>query len=121
MSLPPTHTIDFVGGDALKFAFQIQDKDLDNPEAPPVPRDLTGWTAQAQVRQTATSPEVLAEFAFQPLGVDGIVRMKLTGIQTRAFITPKNVVSDVQLTDPAGDPETVLTLNINAAQDVTRE
>jgi hypothetical protein len=121
MALPPTHTIDFTGGDALKFAFQIKDKDLDDPEAPPVPRDLTGWTSLAQVRQTATSDEILATWAILPLDATGIVHMKLTGDLTQPLIPLKTVVSDVQLTDPSGDPETVLRITLNVAQDISRE
>lgn len=121
MGLPPTHTIAFTGGDTLKFAFQIKDKDLDFPEIPPVPRDLTGWTALAQVRQTAASTEVLATWAIEPLDETGIVRMKLSDEQTQPLIVPKTAISDVQLTDPDGNVETVLRIALEIAQDVTRE
>ena len=120
MALPPTYTIEFTGGDALKFAFQIKDKDLDFPDNPPVPRDLTGWTSLAQVRQTATDNAVLATWTIDPLDNTGIVHMKIAGTITQTFIPLKSVVSDVQLTDPNGDPETVLRLTINVAQDISR-
>lgn len=120
MGIPPTHTIDITAGDALKFAFQIQDKDLDFPELAPVPRDLTGWTASAQVRLTPTSSEVLTTWAIDPLDETGIVRMKLTGAQTQPWAVYPSVISDVELVDPAGDPETILRISITAAQDITR-
>lgn len=123
MALPPSHTLVFVAGDALKFQFQIADRDVDDLEAPPVPRDLTGWTAFAQVRKTAPAATVEAEWeiANAPLGSDGLVKLYLSGPDTQPFAAIQNLVSDVQLTDPAGDPETVLTLVIQAAQDVSRE
>lgn len=119
--IPPSHTLVFVGGDALKFKFQIMDRDLDLPADPPVARNLTGWTALSQVRKTATSATVEAEWEIDTLGSDGIVRMYLSGPVTQPWTAIKTLVSDVQLTDPAGDPETVLTINLQVAQDVSRE
>lgn len=120
--LPPSHTISFVAGDTLKFKFQITDRDLDDPEAPPVPRDLTGCTVLAQVRLTATTTEVLATWDVinEPLGSDGVVELKIEETETQNWSVPKTMVSDVQITDTNDDVETVLTLVINAAQDVTR-
>jgi hypothetical protein len=119
--IPPTHTLVFVGGDALKFKFQLLYKDLDTPEVPPVPRDLTGWSAFSQVRKTATSTDVEAEWEIDPLGSDGMINMYLSGPMTQPWTAIKTLVSDVQLTDPSGDPETVLTINLQVAQDVSRE
>ena len=119
--LPPSHTIEFVAGDALKFNFQVADRDPANPTLPPVPRDLTGWESLSQVRKTATSDDIEATWVIQPLTSDGMVRMYLSGPTTQHFSALKELVSDVQLTDTNGDPETVLTLVILAAQDVTRE
>lgn len=121
MPLPPTHPISFTAGDVLKFAFQVMDKDLDNPGDPAEVRDLTGWEAASQVRQTPSSPDVIAEWAIEPLGTDGYIRMKILGSTTQDWAVIKTLVSDIQLTDPAGDPETILRLDISAAQDVTRE
>lgn len=120
--IPPTHTITFVGGDAVKFKFQVTDKDLDQPQQPAIPRDLTGWSALSQIRKVPTSDVIEATWDIEhPLGADGTVKMKLTGEQTQPFAAIKTLISDVQLTDPAGDPETVLTINLTVAQDVTRE
>jgi len=120
--IPPTHTIEFVAGDALKFKFQIADKDLANPLLPPTARNLTGWEALSQVRKTPTSETIEATWTIVgTLGTDGMVNMYLSGPETQPFAALKELVSDVQLTDTAGDPETVLTLVIQAAQDVTRE
>lgn len=118
--IPPVHTILFVAGDALKFKFQVTDKDPLNPSLPPTPRNLTGWNALSHVRKTPTSESIEAVWTIAPLNNDGIVNMYLSGPETQQFAS-QNLVSDVQLTDPAGDPETVLTLHIQAAQDVTRE
>lgn len=119
--IPPTHTISMLAGDTLKFAFQIKEYDLDVPEDPAAPKDLTGWTALAQVRQTPTSAEVITTWEIDPLDESGIVRMKLSSAQTQSFATLKEVVSDVQLTDPDGEQETFLKIVIHASQDVTRE
>lgn len=120
--LPPTHTIEFVAGDVLKFRFQVTDKDMDDPDAVPVPRDLTGYTVLSQVRQTATSADILATWELVgTLGDDGIISMRIDGPDTQTWSAIKTMVSDIQVTDTAGDPETVLSLVINAAQDVTRE
>jgi hypothetical protein len=119
--IPPSHKIVFVAGDAVHFKFQVTDKDLDQPEVPPAPRNLTGWTAWSQVRKTATSTEVETEWVIDPLASDGIVKMYLSGDTTQPWAAIKALVSDVQLTDPAGDPETVLTINLEVAQDITHE
>lgn len=121
MSLPPHDSIEFVGGDTLRYVFRISDKDLDHPEIPPVPRDLTGWTAFSQVRVTPTSATALAEWDIEPLDDTGYVRMKLTPEQTRLFVAPKVVVSDVEFTDLDGNLETLLVLDISAAQDISRD
>lgn len=119
--IPPSHTIEFVAGDALKFKFQVTDKDMTNPTLPPVARDLTGWSALSQIRRTPTSDTVEATWTIAELSTDGIVSMYLPGPDTQSFAAIKTLVSDVQLTDTNGDPETVLTLVIQAAQDVSRE
>lgn len=119
--IPPVHTLVFVGGDAVHFRFQVQDLDADNPENPPVTRDLTGYTARAQVRQSATSETIVATWTITtPLGSDGIVRMYLSGEETQPMAAIKQLVSDVELTDPNGDPETMLSLVLQVSQDVTR-
>lgn len=118
--VPPTHTISMLAGDTLNFAFQIKEYDLDIPEDPPTAKDLTGWTALAQIRISPTSSEVITTWAIDPLDDSGIVRMKLTSEQTQSFAALKEVVSDVQLTDPVGDEETYLKIVIHASQDVTR-
>ena len=120
--IPPSHTLIFVGGDAVKFKMQVNDRDLTDPESVAVPRDLTGWTALAQVRTSATSETVEAtwDITNEPLGSDGIIEMYLPGETTQPWTAIKTLISDVQLTDPAGDEETVLTINLQVAQDVTR-
>ena len=120
--IPPTHSLTFVAGDAVKFKFQITDKDLDYPNNPPVPRNLTGWTADSQIRKSSTSDMIEASWVItEPLGANGVVEMYLSGPTTQPWAAIKSLVSDVQLTDPNGDPETVLTLNLQSAQDITRE
>ena len=122
MANPPTHTIAFTGGDTVKFSFQIKDSDPANPLNPPIPRNLTGWTAEAQVRQTPTAEEILGTWTIvQPLDASGIVHMKIPGTVTQPWTSIKSLISDVQLTDPAGDPVTILRIELLVAQDVTRD
>lgn len=118
--IPPTHTVAFVAGDALRFKFQVTDKNLDDPTAPAVVRDLTGWTARSQVRKTSVSDVIEATWTIETLGSDGYVRMYLSGPETQPFAAIKQLISDVEITDPNGDPETVLTIMLQASQDVTR-
>lgn len=120
--IPPIYTIVFVGGDAVKFKFQVTDKDLDYPDNPPVPRNLSGWTAESQVRKSATSEVIEATWEItEPLDSSGVVEMYLSGPTTQPWTAIKSLVSDVQLTDPNGDPETVLTLSLQISQDITRD
>lgn len=119
--LPPSYTLAFVAGDAVTFKFQITDKDLDDPDSAAVSRDLTGWTARSQIRQSASSQEVLATWTIVSLGADGVVTMHLSGDDTEPLAAIKTMVSDVELTDPDGDPQTVLTIDIQVSQDVTRD
>lgn len=122
MAILPIHSITFTGGDVVKFSMQVKDKSAANPTVRVI-RDLTGWTATSQVRQTPTSEEVLATWTItnEPLGTDGTIHMKLLGTETQAWSALKNVISDVQLTDPAGDPTTILRIELTVNQDVTRE
>jgi|SRR3954463_3012666 hypothetical protein len=120
--IPPTYSIVFVAGDAVKFKFQVTDKDLDYPDNPPIPRNLSGWTAESQIRKSSTADTVEASWVItEPLGADGVVQMYLSGPTTQPWAAIKSLVSDVQLTDPAGDPETVLTLSMQISQDITRD
>lgn len=119
---PPTLNYTFTGGDTLKIPIRIEDKDLDNPELPPVVRDLTGWTALAQVRKTSTAAEPLTSFEVtnEPLGPDGEIRLRLSPAQTATLMAEKTCVSDLQLTDPDGEVDTVLIINLNLSQDTSR-
>jgi len=117
--IPPTHSLAFVGGDSVNFSFQLMYKDLDNPQNPPTPRNLTGYTAEAQIRTSPTSATIEDLWEIGTLGSDGIVSMHLTGAQTQPWTAVKSLISDVQLTDTAGDVETVLTITLQVSQDVT--
>ena len=119
--IPPTYPLKFVAGDTVNFKFQILDDDLDTPLVPPAPRDLTGWSALSQVRKTSDSTVVEAEWTIAALGNDGYIDMELSSLQTQPWGTVKSLVSDVQLTDPSGEIETILKLKLQVSQDVSRE
>lgn len=117
--LPPSYDLPFVAGDTVRFKFQVTDRA--DPEDPPVPRDLTGWEVESHVRTTPPAETIEAEWEIDFSGTEGIIQMYLSPETTQPWAAIKTLASDVQLTDPAGDVETILKIKLKAAQDVTRE
>jgi hypothetical protein len=78
--------------------------------------DLTGYTAQAQIRAGTNDPDIAASFACSIAG--NIVTMVLTHVQTAA-LTRTAYVWDVQLTDPNGWITTLLAGPVEVVFDVT--
>lgn len=117
----PSVTLTVRAGDVLKYRFQVRDQNPENPELPPVPRDLTGWTVLSQLRTLASSDAVVATWDIAPLDATGVVAMRVDGSVTQSWAALKQLVSDVQLTDPSGDPTTILDIVVLASQDVSRE
>lgn len=85
--------------------------------------DLTGYTAEADIRRNAADPAESAVFSVAILDQTvpanlGKIVMSLTPVQTRAL--NGKYVYDLQLTPAAGTPLTYLKGTITIEPDVTR-
>lgn len=87
-------------------------------------RDLTGWTALSQIRESLDSTIVAAEFTVtfsdqvNPDTVGGVL-LKLTPVQTASLTIIKGVW-DCQFTDLAGDVWTYVAGAVTVEKDVSR-
>jgi hypothetical protein len=83
--------------------------------------DLTGYTAQAQIRTAVADqqPAVTAEFTTAVV-LPNQVSISLTHAQTVQF-TGQNYRWDMQLTSAAGEIVTILAGKVMVTQEVTRE
>lgn len=124
--------LEWIVGDALRFWLTIEDPDPDwvdpDPEADPpnepdmIPRDLTGWTVAAQIRKsTKLADPVLAVFEFNTLDETGEIAAYLTPEESTKLDGVRAGRWDLQLTDPSGDPETIMYGPAAPAGQVTRD
>lgn len=111
-----TYNISFTAGDTLEFDVLL--KNADNSS-----KDLTGYTAKAQVRVAADSPDVLADFnVVGVLGPSGAIRLRMESTETAIFRTTPSGVWDLEITKTADNTKlTVLGGSIKGKLDVTRE
>lgn len=121
---PQKVTLIFVAGDALRFRLRIVDPDPDSvdPDNPDmIPRNLTGWSVAAQIRKdTKKASPLLAEFVFNDLDDSGVILPYLTHEESEKLRDIAAAKWDFQLTDPDGDPLTIMAGPAKAAGDVTR-
>ena len=114
----------WVAGDALRFWLTIVDPDPESPDPENpvmVPRNLTGWTVAAQIRKNnKPATELLAEFDFAVLGEDGVIAAYLPPDESEKLRGTSSAVWDFQLTDPEGDPLTIIAGSAQPDGDVTR-
>ncbi len=90
-------------------------------------QDLTGWTVLCQVRETTESAVILGTYTVtlgdqgEPIAGLGAVYLKLsaatTGAITRTIAKGKY---DIQLTNPAGDPQTYCEGDVTFTKDTSR-
>lgn len=116
---PGTHDLDIYKGDSFELFFRIRETDVNGDPAGYV--NLTGRVPKAQIRASASSGTVLAEFtaalADQTTAPGGVL-LTLTPAQTAALT---NGVWDVQLTTTAtGDTKTYLRGTVTVTDEVTR-
>lgn len=122
----PIYPIHFVNGDHYpitgELPIQIVDPDPAFPDAdPPVmkARNLTGWSAIAQVRRTARKDSLLvATFTVSGLDTDGMIYLSLPPAETRKV--EREAFWDLQLTDPDGKPGTILGGPVIPQGDISR-
>jgi hypothetical protein len=121
----PTYTLAFVTGDTVKRRILIQDPDPSSPDPENpvmIPRDLTGYSARAQVRVSPSDPAPVATLDCSGLGVDGYIYLELTPAESaKCVVLPKGSYNwDLELTDPDGNVETVLGGPVKPKGDYTK-
>lgn len=124
--IPVNETLlEWIVGDALRFWLTITDPDPDSPDPENpvmIPRDLTGWTVAAQIRKsTKPTDSVLASFVFNTLDETGEIAAYLTPVESTKLDGIRAGRWDLQLTDPSGDPETIMYGPAQPAGQVTRD
>lgn len=86
-----------------------------------IPRNLTGFSASAQIRKsTKKSDPVLAEFTFNDLDTTGVIDAYLSPEESAKLDGVASAKWDYQLTDPSGDPLTIMAGPAKPAGQVTR-
>jgi hypothetical protein len=124
-------TLIFIVGDALRFSLTILDPDpawvdpdplADPPNTPDmIPRDLTGWSVAAQIRKSRKKTDpIIASFAFNVLDATGEIAAYLSPAESTKLDGLTSGRWDFQLTDPAGDPQTLLYGPAKPSGQVTR-
>lgn len=102
----------FIVGDALRFWLTITDPDPESPDPENpimVVRDLTGWTVASQIRKsTKKTDPILAAFEFNTLDSTGVIAAYLSSEESTKLEGLKSGRWDYQLTDPAGEPQTIM-------------
>lgn len=105
-------TLIFVVGDALHFSLTITDPDPDSPDPDDpimLPRNLTGWSAGAQIRKSIKLVDpILAAFEFNELDETGVIEAYLTPEQSANLEGLAAGRWDFQIIDPSGDPLTIM-------------
>lgn len=106
---PSTTDLYLYAGDDLTLTVTV----TDNADAP---IDLTGYTAEAQIRATADAPTAVD---FTATTATNVITLKLTAAETAAL--PAKGVWDVQVIETAGGAVTTLTGGkITVTAEVTR-
>lgn len=117
-------TLIFIVGDALRFTMTILDPDplSPDPENPiMIPRDLTGWNVAAQIRKSRKLADpVIAEFEFNDLDTTGVIEAYLSPIESTKLDGLSAGRWDFQLSDPSGDPITIIYGPVLPGGQVTR-
>jgi hypothetical protein len=113
VQLPDGETLlSFIVGDALRFEMTVLDPDpaSPDPENPNmIPRNLTGWTAKCQIRKTVkVADPILAEFTFNTLDPTGVIQAYLSPTESSKLEGLASGRWDFQITDPSGDPDTIM-------------
>jgi hypothetical protein len=112
---PVTLDLTLYAGDGFSMRIAFIDKTTGDPW----PIDGT-WLAQ--VRSTAASTEVIADFVIDDSDADnGNIVVSLTGDDTRACLAgAPTCFWDLQQTPPGGQPRTWYAGKVKVSQDVTR-
>lgn len=118
--IPAKQDISFTRGDTVSIYMRVKGRNPDGTAGPYY--NLTGATAKSQIRSTAISEVVSAEFACvvdnQTLRPGGVL-LTLTATQSAAVIIDKGVW-DFQVTEANGEVSTYVGGAVTILGDVTR-
>lgn len=111
-------------GDALRFSVRIVDPDPDSPDPENpvmIPRVLTGYSAAAQIRKsTKKTDPIIAAFEFEIEEAEGVIHAYLSPDESTKLDGVASGKWDYQLTDPSGDPLTIMAGPAKPGGQVTR-
>lgn len=116
MAVPPVHsTLVIEQGTTWTRRWRITDPTNGTP------RDLTEWTARAQVRAQITDAATLFEFEDDGITCDsdGYVTLAVTPVQSAAW-TWRDGYFDVELVDPTGQVARIAQGAVRVSPEVTR-
>lgn len=114
LSRPAAYNLTIVAGDSFSRSVTLKEQDG-------TPIDLTGYSALAQVRASASSDTVLATFTTAIDAPNGAVTLSLDTTQTRAL--GSGAVWDLQLSldaSPTTATHTVIGGQVTVLPDVSR-
>jgi hypothetical protein len=117
MSLPVSKNLSIYQGDSYELKFTLYEKDINGEPGDPI--DLTGAVATAEIRATAESGTVLAEFDGSHNSTGGTVTLVLSPAETAA-LPATGGVWDVQIEYTDGEVRTYLAGNVAVTKEVTR-
>lgn len=119
MTIPATYSITIYQGDSYSLLLRIKARDENGVMQY---QDLTSTTPKAQIRLTAASNTVLAEFdadVTDQVALRGGVLLVLSPTQTAALTDPV-MVWDCEVTYPDATKKTFLAGPVNLIKQVTR-
>lgn len=119
MTVPAPFDISVYQGDSFDLLLRIKVRDTSGTL---IYQDLTGATAKAQIRATASSSTVLAEFSCSLTNqstLPGGVLIRLTNAQTTAINADVGVY-DAEVTYANGDRHTFISGKVTFIKEVTR-
>lgn len=118
----PIYPLVFVSGDAVRFELQIKDPDPDSPDPQDpvmIPRVLTGWTGRAQIRKNnRKDSDLFATIECTGFDTDGWIFFYLSPEESESV--RRTCGWDFEITNPDGDPETILGGPVNPFGDYTQ-
>lgn len=122
--MPTQVTLRFVAGDSLRFRVRVMQKADGWTEDNPVmePRDLTGWTASAHIKDKAATVNPLSVFTFNELDETGIIDAYLSPDESNHLRGLLSGVWDLSIKNAdESDKDTIFAGPAKPKGDVTRD
>ncbi len=115
-SRPGTYNITVVSGDSWRKEITVQTKTAPRTY---VPVDLSAYTAQAEIRESASDSTVLVTItATIPDPLTGVIVLEMDRLMTEGL--PATAVWDLELDGGLTDTHTILSGTVTVLGDVTR-